>query len=68
MGPTWGREDAGEPHGGPIDLIIWAYKLLQWIFIWFVSLRLNMYADFVVFTEKFPAFPALLRLFMLSLC
>ena len=23
MGPIWGRQDPGEPHGGPMNLAIW---------------------------------------------
>ena len=23
MGPTWGRQDPGGPHAGPIILLIW---------------------------------------------
>ena len=78
MGPTWGRDYPGEPHGGPMHLIIWAYKLLRWIFIhqindlpiWFVCLRLNMYADFVVFTGTFSAdsYWAYSCYFMLNKC
>ena len=25
MGPIWGRQDLGRPHGGPMDLIIWVF-------------------------------------------
>ena len=30
MGPTWGRQDPGGPHVGPMDIAIWAitYRLL----------------------------------------
>ena len=24
MGPSWGRQDPGGPHGGPKNLAIWA--------------------------------------------
>ena len=27
MGPTWGRQDPGGPHVGPMNLAIWAGKL-----------------------------------------
>ena len=27
MGPTWGRQDPGGPHGGPMNLAIWVYDL-----------------------------------------
>ena len=23
MGPTWGRQDSGGPHVGPMDIAIW---------------------------------------------
>ena len=26
MGSTWGRQDPGGPHVGPMDFAIWAYK------------------------------------------
>ena len=25
MGPTWGRQDPGGPHVGPMNLAIWVY-------------------------------------------
>ena len=25
MGPIWGRQDPGGPHGGPINLAIWVF-------------------------------------------
>ena len=28
MGPTWGRQDPGGPHVGPMNLAIWAYTFL----------------------------------------
>ena len=31
MGPTWGRQDPGGPHVGPINLVIWDdTSLFQW--------------------------------------
>ena len=24
MGPTWGRQDSGGPHDGPMNFVIWA--------------------------------------------
>ena len=27
MGSTWGRQDLGGPHVGPMDLAIWDYNL-----------------------------------------
>ena len=26
MGPTWGRQDPGGPHVGPMDLVIWVRR------------------------------------------
>ena len=25
MGPTWGRQDPGVPHVGPMKIVIWVY-------------------------------------------
>ena len=25
MGPIWGRQDPGGPHGGPMDFALWDY-------------------------------------------
>ena len=25
MGPTWGRQDPGGPHVGPMNFVIWVY-------------------------------------------
>ena len=27
MGPTWGRQDPGGPHVGPMNLAIWVWML-----------------------------------------
>ena len=37
MGPTWGRQDPGGPHVGPINLAIWV-NLLRYDFCGFVQL------------------------------
>ena len=29
MGPTWGRQDPGEPHVGPINFAIWGEAVLD---------------------------------------
>ena len=26
-GPTWGRQDPGEPHCGPVNLAIWDFSI-----------------------------------------
>ena len=36
MGPTWGRQDPGGPHGGLMNLAIWHYGQL-WHNIWMMS-------------------------------
>ena len=29
MGPIWGRQDPGGPHGGPMNFAIWVYVTLD---------------------------------------
>ena len=36
-GPTWGRQDPGGPHVGPMNLANWVltkYALVKWVIIW----------------------------------
>ena len=40
MGPTWGRQDPGGPHVGPINLAIWAcISIYNWWCISIIHLR-----------------------------
>ena len=31
MGPIWGRQDPGGPHIGPMNLAIWVYNNMLWM-------------------------------------
>ena len=44
MGPTWGRQDPGGPHVGPMNLAIWVYIYL--LFLSFVKTeRANVFKN-----------------------
>ena len=29
MGPTWGRQDPGGPHVGPMNIVIWVHPVIE---------------------------------------
>ena len=38
MGPTWGRQDTGGPHIGPMNLAIWVAYIVDYpLFHWWLS-------------------------------
>ena len=59
MGPIWGQQDPGGPHGGPMSLAIWVgYRQSQWWletsqhFEWQnCSLTLNFFCETVYFLK-----------------
>ena len=40
MGPTWGRQDPGGPHVGPMNLAIWEYISYLIIMIYMITCHL----------------------------
>ena len=54
MGPTWGRQDPGGPHGGPMNLAIWV--ILEWeyenfegtFFLWGLICDNSEFAEIIV--------------------
>ena len=33
MGPTWGQQDPGGPHVGPMNLAIWVWLVISMLYI-----------------------------------
>ena len=54
MGPTWGRQDPGGPHVGPMSLVIWQNVLMAVIVVTAGGNHgnLQMMADILAFQLK----------------
>ena len=59
MGPIWGRQDPGGPHGGPMNFAIWKITIKLWTNQWDT---LNMSQVDVTYTTVIPCFHKILRL------
>ena len=40
IGPTWGRQDPGEPHVGPMNFAIWVMRDIVWVIVDKMKLQL----------------------------
>ena len=42
MGPTWGRQDPGGPHVGPMNLVIWFMTSEKWRKLYEFKIKIKM--------------------------